>query len=294
MTLQSGRGGADQSSGTPTARRMVLGAQLRRLREEAGISRADAGFHIRGSESKISRMELGRVGFKGRDIADLLTLYGLSDEQARAEYLQMVEDSNTPGWWYRYHDLLPAWFTNYVGLEESASRIQTFEIQFVPGLLQTEDYARAIATKGRPEFATDATDRRVALRMRRQKILTRPDAPRLWAFIDEAVLHRRVGGPAVFKAQLDALIEWMKMPHIAVQVLPYSRSNHGAEGAFSVLRFAEPELPDIAYVEHLTGAVYLDKQDDLEPYARVIDQLAVDAEAPEQSRAMIEKRRNEI
>ncbi|WP_034267996.1 helix-turn-helix domain-containing protein [Haloechinothrix halophila] len=294
MTLQSGRGGADQSGGTPTARRMVLGAQLRRMREEAGISRADAGFHIRGSESKISRMELGRVGFKDRDVADLMTLYGRSDPEEREEYLQMVRDSNTPGWWYRYHDLLPAWFTNYVGLEESASRIQTFELQFVPGLLQTEDYARAVATKGRPEYHADATERRIALRMRRQKILSKPNAPRLWAFIDEAVLHRPVGGPAVLKDQLDALIEWTKMPHIAVQVLPYSRSNHGAEGAFSVLRFAEPELPDIVYVEYLTGAVYLDKQDDLEPYARAIDQLAVDAETPDQSRALLEKRRNEI
>lgn len=294
MTLQSGRGGADQSGGTPTARRMVLGAQLRRMREEAGISRADAGFHIRGSESKISRMELGRVGFKDRDVADLMTLYGRSDPEEREEYLQMVRDSNTPGWWYRYHDLLPAWFTNYVGLEESASRIQTYELQFVPGLLQTEDYARAVATKGRPEYLTDATERRIALRMRRQKILSKPNAPRLWAFIDEAVLHRPVGGLAVLKDQLDALIEWTKMPHIAVQVLPYTRSNHGAEGAFSVLRFAEPELPDIVYVEYLTGAVYLDKQDDLEPYARAIDQLAVDAETPDQSRALIEKRRNEI
>ncbi|MPY77595.1 MAG: helix-turn-helix domain-containing protein [Actinophytocola sp.] len=294
MTLQSGRGGTDQSSGTPTARRMVLGAQLRRLREAAGVSRADAGFHIRGSESKISRMELGRVGFKPRDIEDLMTLYGLSNPQERAEYMQMVEDSNEPGWWYRYHDLLPSWFTNYVGLEESASRIQTFELQFVPGLLQTEDYARAVANRGRPEFVTDAVERRIALRMRRQKILTRPNAPRVWAFIDEAVLHRPVGGHAVLKDQLDVLIEWTKMPHIALQVLPYSRSSHGAEGAFSVLRFAEQELPDIVYVEYLTGAVYLDKQDDLEPYARVIDQLAVDAETPEQSRALIEKVRNEI
>ena len=291
---QSRTGGADQNSGTPTARRMVLGAQLRRLRERAGVSRADAGFHIRGSESKISRMELGRVGFKERDIDDLMTLYGLSDPRERDEYLQMVKDSNEPGWWYRYHDLLPTWFTNYVGLEESASRIQTFELQFIPGLLQTEDYARAVASRGRPEFITEDVERRIALRMRRQKVLTRPTAPRLWAFIDEAVLHRPVGGHAVMKKQLDALLEWMTMPHIAVQVLPYGRSSHVAEGAFSVLRFAEPELPDIVYIEYLTGAVYLDKPDDLEPYARVIDQLAVDAETPDHSRAFIEKVRNEI
>jgi len=189
---------------------------------------------------------------------------------------------------------MPSWFSDYVGLEESAARIQTFELQFVPGLLQTEQYARVISSHGRPEFVTDDVERRIALRMRRQKILSRPNPPRLWAFVDEAVLRRPIGGPTVMKAQLGALLEWTSLPHVTLQVLPYERSGHAAEGAFTVLRFAEPELPDVTYIEHLTGALYLDKLDELEPYGRAVDRLAVDAEPPEQSRAMLDKIRASI
>jgi transcriptional regulator with XRE-family HTH domain len=284
----------DGATGAPTAQRMVLGAQLRRLREAAGISRADAGYHIRGSESKMSRLELGRVGFKERDVADLLTLYGVGDPSEREAMLAMVKRSNEPGWWQRYHDLMPAWFHDYVGLEESASRIQTFELQFVPGLLQTEDYARAIAGHGAGRRAAEEVEQRVALRMRRQRVLTRPGAPRLWAFLDEAVLRRPIGGPRVMRAQLKALLEWSSLPHVALQALPYERGGRAAEGAFTVLRFAEPELPDIVYIEHLTGALYLDKRDEIEPYSRALDRLAVDSETPAHTRQMIEKIRAEI
>lgn len=294
MVPQSGKQSTDGLSGAPTARRMVLGAQLRRLREDAGISRSEAGYNIRGSESKISRLELGRVGFKVRDVTDLLTMYGVRDPREREAFLTMVEQSNQPGWWHRYNDLMPTWFHDFVGLEESASRIQTFELQFVPGLLQTEDYARAIASQGRPEFVTEEVERRIALRMRRQKLLTRPSPPRLWAFVDEAVLRRPIGGPVVMKAQLEALLEWTKLPHVVVQVLPYERSGHAAEGAFTVLRFSETELPDVVYIEHLTGAIYLDKREELEPYGRAIDRLAVAAETPDRTRQMLDKMRAEI
>lgn len=286
--------GDDPSAGGPTVRRMVLGAQLRRLREAAGITRAQAGYHIRGSESKMSRLELGRVGFKTRDVEDLLTLYGVHNPRERGLFMDMVSQSNQPGWWYRYNDLMPSWFTDFVGLEESASRIQTFELQFVPGLLQTEDYTRVVASHGREEWVTEEVERRIALRMRRQRILSRPSPPRLWAFLDEAVLHRPIGGAAVLKAQLAALLDWTSMPHVTLQVLPYERSGHAAEGAFSMLRFAEAELPDVVYIEHLNGAMYLDKRDELEPYSRAIDRLAVDSETPEQSRAMIDKIRSAI
>lgn len=294
MAGRAARISPEALSGAPTARRMVLGAQLRRLREAAGITRGEAGYSIRGSESKISRLELGRVSFKVRDVEDLLTMYGVADPRERELFLDMVEQSNQPGWWYRYNDLMPSWFSDYVGLEESAARIQTFELQFVPGLLQTEDYARVIASHGRQEWATEEIERRIALRLQRQKILTRPSPPRLWAFVDEAVLHRRIGGPSVMKAQFAALLDWTSLPHVTLQVLPYDRSGHAAEGAFSVLRFGEAELPDVAYIEHLTGALYLDKLEELEPYARAIDRLAIDAETPGQSRAMIEKLRAQI
>lgn len=294
MVPQSGKQSTDGLSGAPTARRMVLGAQLRRLREDAGISRSEAGYNIRGSESKISRLELGRVGFKERDVTDLLTMYGVRDPREREVFLTMVKQSNQPGWWHRYNDLMPSWFHDFVGLEESASRIQTFELQFVPGLLQTEDYARAIASQGRPQFVTGDVERRIALRMRRQKLLTRPSPTRLWAFVDEAVLRRPIGGPTVMKAQFEALLEWTKLPHIALQILPYARSGHAAEGAFTVLRFSETELPDVVYIEHLTGALYLDKREELEPYGRAIDRLAVDAETPDRTRQMLDKMRAEI
>ncbi len=284
----------DQSVGGPTARRIVLGAQLRRLREAAEISRADAGYSIRGSESKISRLELGRVGFKERDVTDLLTMYGVRDPGEREVFLEMVKRANEPGWWHRYTDLMPNWFHDYVGLEESASRIQTYELQFVPGLMQTEDYARAIASRDRPESANDEAERRVALRMRRQKVLARPDAPRLWAVIDEAVLHRPIGGRQVMLAQIEHLLELTRLPNVTLQVMPYRLGGYTAEGAFTMLRFAEPALPDLVYIEHLTGALYLDKREEVERYSRVIDQLTVDAETPDQTRQLLAKVRAEI
>ncbi|MGH3439529.1 MAG: helix-turn-helix domain-containing protein [Sciscionella sp.] len=278
----------------PTARRIVLGTQLRRLREQAEISRAEAGYAIRGSESKISRMELGRVSFKERDVTDLLTMYNLVDTKARELFVDMVRRSNEPGWWYRYTDLMPTWFQDYVGLEESASRIQTYELQFVPGLLQTEDYARAIATHGRPKSASDEVDRRVALRIRRQKLLGGANPPRLWAVVDESVLHRPIGGRNVMARQLDYLLEMTKQPNITVQVVPYLRSGYAAEGAFTMLRFGEPELPDLVYLEHLGGAFYLDKPEEIELYSRVTDRLTVDAETPDHTRQLLTKRRAEF
>jgi len=272
----------------------VLGAQLRRLREAADIPRADAGYSIRGSESKISRLELGRVGFKERDVADLLAMYGVNDPGEREVFLEMVKRANEPGWWHRYTDLMPSWFHEYVGLEESASRIQTYELQFVPGLMQTEDYARAIASRGRPESASDEAERRVTLRMRRQKVLARPDAPRLWAVVDEAVLHRPIGGRRVMLAQIEHLLELTRLPNVTLQVMPYRLGGYIAEGAFTMLRFAEPALPDLVYIEHLTGALYLDKPDEIELYSRVTDQLTVDAETPDHTRQLLTKVRVEI
>jgi transcriptional regulator with XRE-family HTH domain len=273
---------------------MILGTQLRRLRERAEMSRSEAGYAIRGSESKISRLELGRVGFKERDVTDLLILYGVIDEEERAQFLAMVAQSNRPGWWHRYTDLMPKWFEDFVGLEEAAARIQAFEMQFVPGLMQTEEYARSVASHGRPEAVNDDVERRVALRMRRQRILAGPNAPRLWAIVDESVLHRPLGGPHVLKEQIELLLELTAQPHISLQILPYHLSGRAAEGAFSLLRFAEPELPVIAYIEHLAGALYLEKLDEIEIFGRAMDRLAVDAETPDRSRQMLSKLRAEI
>jgi hypothetical protein len=267
---------------------------LRRLREAAEISRAEAGHAIRCSESKISRLELGRVSFKARDVTDLLTMYGVTDPEKREAFLEMVQRSNEPGWWHRYTDLVADWFQDYLGLEESTSRIQTWEQQFVPGLMQTEDYAKAIATYGWSPLASQSVQRQVTVRMRRQALLGRPDSPKLWAVIDESVLHRPIGGRRVMLAQLGHLLELTKRPNVTLQVVPYQYSGYAAEGSFSMLRFAEPELPDVIYIEHLNGALYLDKRSDTELYSRAFDRLTVDAHTPDRTRQLLAKVRAEI
>ncbi len=287
-------GDVGDQRGSPTARRIMLGARLRRLREAAEISRAEAGFAIRSSESKISRLELGRVSFKPRDVTDLLTMYGVTDAEKREAFLEMVKRSNEPGWWHRYIDLVADWFQDYLGLEESASRIQTWEQQFVPGLLQTEDYAKGIISHGWSPAGAQSLQRQVGMRMRRQSLLSRLDPPKLWAVIDESVLHRPIGGRRVLLDQVEHLIELTKRPNITVQVVPYQFSGYAAEGSFTALRFAEPELPDVVYIEHLTGALYLDKRSDTELYGRVFDRLTVDAYTPDHSRQLLMKVRTEI
>ncbi|QSB15165.1 helix-turn-helix domain-containing protein [Natronosporangium hydrolyticum] len=258
---------------------MLLGAQLRRLREGSGVTRAAAGWEIRGSESKISRMELGRVSFKERDVADLLTLYGVTDEEQRNVLLQLVKEANRPGWWHRYNDLLPDWYQPYLGLEAAASRIRTYEVQFVPGLLQTADYARAVIQIGYGHAPRDEVERRVGLRMERKRILARHDPPHLWAVVDEAALRRPIGGAGVMRDQLLELIEVTKRPNIRLQVVPFRAGGHAAAGgAFSVLRFPERELPDIIYLEQLTSALYLDKRDDVEQYVAAMERLCIEAE----------------
>ena len=285
---------SDTGRAGPSVRRLILGSQLRRLRERSGISCAEAGYSIRGSASKISRMETGRISFKERDVEDLLTLYGLNDPDERAQLVSLVAASRQTGWWHRYNDRMPKWFEDYVGLEEAASRIQCWELQFVPGLIQTEAYARAAIVHGRPRAGAEEVDRLVELRMRRQRILDGTHPPRLWAVIDESVLRRSLGGTAVLKAQINRLLELIDLPHVSLQVIPFSRSGYVAEGAFSILRFAESELPDIAYVEHLTGALYLERLDELEVYGRAFDRLVVDAETPRGSRQFLEKVRAEL
>jgi len=273
---------------------MILGSQLRRLRESAGISRADAGYRIRGSDSKMSRLELGRVGFKERDVVDLLKFYGVEDPDEHQKFLGLVKLTNQPGWWRRYNDLMPKWFEDFVGLEEAASLIQAYELQFVPGLMQTEDYARAIVSRGQTGTVSREVDRRVALRMQRQKVLFGPQSPRLWAVIDESVLHRPLGGRDVLVKQIEQILELTAQPHISLQIVPYGLSGCAAESSFTLLRFAEPELPNIAYIEHLVGALYLERADEVETYSRAMDRLAVAAETPVRSRQMLSRMRTEI
>lgn len=274
----------------PTALRMVLGTHLRRLREERGVTRDEAGWEIRASESKISRMELGRVSFKERDVSDLLTLYGVTDEAEREALLDMCRRANTPGWWHRDTELLPSWFQSYLGLEAAASLLRVYEIQFVHGLLQTADYARAVIRLGNAKAPTEEIDRRVALRMKRQELLVQENPPTLWCVIDEAALRRPIGGKAVMASQIAALVDATKLPNVRVQVIPFAVGGHAAAGgSFTILRFPEPDLADTVYVEQLTSALYLDKREDVEHYAATMEQLSVQARPPDETPDLLEQ-----
>ena len=281
MTTAQPEGGA---AGGPTVLRMLLGAHLRRLREAEGVSRETAGWEIRASESKISRMELGRVSFKERDVADLLTLYGVTDEEEREAWLTLARQANTPGWWQREGDILPSWFQPYLGLESAAVLIRTYEVQFIPGLLQTPEYARAVILLGHGNAPPAEVERRVVVRMTRQQVLAREDPPQLWVVVDEGALRRPIGGPEVMRAQLKALVDATKLPHVRLQVIPFNAGGHAAAGgSFSILRFPEQDLPDVVYVEQLTSALYLDKRDDIDHYAAAMERLAVEAERPDRT-----------
>ena len=226
-------------------------------------------------------MELGRVGFKERDIADLLSLYGVNDEDERERLLALASQANTPGWWHRYGDVLPSWFQSYLGLEASAALIRSYEVQFVPGLLQTEDYARAVVLLGHGRARPEEIDRRVALRMQRQAILDRADPVQLWAVLDEAVLRRPIGNPQIMRTQLEALLDAAARPNVRLQIVPFDAGGHSAAGgAFTILRFPDQELPDVVYIEQLTSALYLDKRDDVEHYLDAMERLCVEADPP--------------
>jgi transcriptional regulator with XRE-family HTH domain len=279
-----------ESGGGPTALRILLGGQLRRLREAAGISPDDAGYEIRASRSKISRLEHGRVSFKERDVADLLTLYGVPDGDLRAHLLTLAQQANSRGWWARYDDVLPDWFATYVGLEQATSLIRTYELQFIPGLFQTEDYARAVTVLGHRSASPPEIDRRVSLRLKRQELLHVGAAPRVWAVIDESALRRPLGGASVMRAQLQRLIELAELPRVTIQVMPFDRGGHSAAGgSFSILRFAAPDLPDVVYIEQLTGALYLDKADEVDHYREVMNSLSAEADTPAASARELKK-----
>ncbi len=292
MTAAAPEGG---SGGGPTVLRMLLGAHLRRLREAQGVTREDAGWEIRSSDSKISRMELGKVSFKERDIADLLSLYGVTDTEERDRLLALAREANTRGWWHRYGDVLAGWFQFYLGLEAAANLIRTYEVQFIPGLLQTREYARAVVALGHGRASSQEVERRVDLRLKRQQVLSRAHPPQIWAVIDEAALRRPIGGYQVLRAQLQTLVEATDLPNVRIQILPFDVGGHaGAGGSFTILRFPEGDLPDIVYIEQLTSALYLDKREDLDLYAEAMERLCVEADPPDRTADTIAKMLSEL
>ncbi|EST38985.1 hypothetical protein N566_04560 [Streptomycetaceae bacterium MP113-05] len=272
-TVNGADGAAQHTSGS-MVRRILLGSQLRRLREARGVTREAAGWSIRASESKISRMELGRVGFKARDVEDLLTLYGVTETGDREPLLDLARDANKAGWWHSYSDVLPGWFQTYVGLEGAASHINTYEVQYVHGLLQTEEYARAVVTSGRTGLPDEEVERRVALRMERQRLLLGDSPPQFVCVLDESALRRPFGSTAVMERQLEHLAELSERDNVTLRIFPLGAGAYSAEsGAFTLLRFPESDLSDIVYIEQLTSALYLDKADEVERYDGVLSRL---------------------
>ncbi len=270
--------------GGPTVLRLLLGAQLRRLREARGISAQEAARAIRGSESKISRIELGRNAVREIDIADLLTLYGIADKAEREQLLSLASRANQPGWWHRYQDVLPPWFQAYVGLEESAQSIRSYDAQFVPSLLQTEDYAAAMLDLG--DARVDEAERLLVLAKERQYRFA-SGGSHLWEIIDEVALRRPVGSAAVLRGQLEYLAEACSQPWLTLQVTPFPVVSHRAPGSFSILRFADPDMPDMVYTEQLTSATYVDKRAEVEQYLLAMERLSVVSAPPAESAAII-------
>ncbi|MFG2381072.1 helix-turn-helix domain-containing protein [Streptomyces avermitilis] len=291
MTAETDWGGA------PTVLRMILGRQLEELRTRAGRTYDESAAAIGVSHSTIRRMESAKVArLRLSDVEKLLQIYGVTDQQEIDTFLKSVREANKRGWWHTYRDVLPDWFAAYLSLEQAALQIRAYEAQFVHGLLQTEEYARALLSAGNPHAPAEATERRVALRMRRQELLSRPAPPRLWVVMDETVLRWPVGGPAVMRAQIDHLIALNALPHVTLQIMPFRSGPHPAmrAGAFHVFRFKARELPDIVYLSGLVGAVYLDKSDDVVVYREALDRLGAQSAPARKTEALLGAIRKEL
>lgn len=278
----------------PTVGQIVLGLRLRDLRERAGCSFADAAAVLSVNTTTVRRMEKAEVGLRPLYVKALLERYGVPPEEIES-FLALVEEANKPGWWHRYRDVLPDWFSLYVSLEGEASLIRAYEPHCVPGLLQTEDYARVLLRTGFPGASDEEIDRRVALRMERQNLLTKPGAPLLWAVVEEHVLRRRVGGPEVMRDQIDRLMEAATLPNVTLQIMPFNAGPHpGMFGPFQLFRFDIPELPDIVYTESLTGAVYLEDRNDTSAYREVLDRMSAQAAPVQETGAFLGEIRKEL
>ncbi|MBN0043995.1 helix-turn-helix domain-containing protein [Streptomyces actuosus] len=279
----------------PTVGQVVLGRRLLDLRERAGLKREEAARVLRVAPATVRRMEMAEVSLKIPYLQLLLKAYGVGDEEAET-FVQLAEEANRPGWWQRFHDILPGWFSMHVSLEGAAALIRQYEPHFVPGLLQTEDYARAVLTSGAiGRTSPDDIERHVALRMQRQALLTRQGAPRLWVVMDETALRRPVGGPQTMRAQFDKLLDAAQLPHVTLQVAEFSAGPHpGTYGPFVLFRFAMPELPDMVYSEYLTGAVYLDARHEVATHLEVMDRVAAQAATAHRTKEIHQDLRKEL
>ncbi|MBU6534261.1 helix-turn-helix domain-containing protein [Streptomyces sp. NPDC057245] len=263
----------------PTVGQVVLGRRLQELRERVGLRREEAAKVLRVAPATVRRMEMAEVALKIPYVQILLTAYGVASDEV-ASFVALAEEANQPGWWQRYHDVLPDWFSMYVSLEGAARIVRSYEPHFVPGLLQTEDYARSVLEAGTIGNAGgEAVERHVSLRMERQRLLDRPDPPHLWVVMDETVLRRPVSiHGRVMREQLDKLLEFTARDRVTLQVAEFEDGPHpGTYAPFSLFRFAEPELPDMVFTEYLTGALYLDSRAEVSAHLEVLDHMTARA-----------------
>lgn len=268
---------------SPTLRRRELGARLRELRVEAGLTAEEVAGRLLCSTAKISRIETGGRGVSLRDVRDLCGIYG-TDDAERERLMTMARESKQRGWWQEFD--VP--YKTFLGLEAAAASISDYDSGVVPGLLQTRDYARALVEGMEPKWEVGRVQQAVELRMIRQELLTKPDAPRFWTVVDEAALRRHVGGPEVMRAQLDALCERAALPNVTVQLIPFEYGAHpGLDSTFIILSFEERGASDVVYVEGLIGQFYLERDTDLQRYRQRFDDLRAIAFGPKDTVARI-------
>jgi transcriptional regulator with XRE-family HTH domain len=279
------------SRGSPTVRRRRLGIELRRLRETAGITIDTVADKLECSSSKVSRIETGHIGASPRDVRDILEVYGVTGERAE-DLVQVAREARQKGWWHLYGQVLTG---AYVGLEAAAAAIHAYEAQLVPGLLQTEDYAREVIKAARPDITREELDRRIRVRLTRQSLVTQDEPLDLWVILDEAVLHRMVGDASVMRAQLDKLIEMAAYPNVTLQTLPFAVGAHaGMDGTFAILIYEDSADPDVVFAENAAGGLFLEKDDELHRYRFIFDHLRASALPPAQSTDLLARRAKEL
>lgn len=278
----------------PAVRRRQLMTELKRLREAKGLTQEDVAGQLDWHPTKIMRIETGRTAPHPNDVRVMLGLYGLQDAEFLAGLLKLAKESRQRGWWYSYRDVLISRFELFIGLESEADTIRDFGLSMIPGLLQTEGYARELI-RGLMAYDVKEIERRVELRMARQRILDREDAPQLWTILDEASIRRPVGGNSIMKAQLLHLADIADQSKITIQVLPYGAGPHpGQAGPFIILGFAEPSEPAVVYMETVGGNLYVDKPEEVRVFSTVFDQLRAVALSPAQSRDMLQALAGEL
>ncbi|MGW3942289.1 helix-turn-helix domain-containing protein [Streptomyces phaeochromogenes] len=276
----------------PTVLRMILGKRLQELRQGAGVSLDDAARALHVKPLTIRRLEKAEVALKTLYVEKLLQTYGAAQQEVD-EFVTLAERANEPGWWHAYRDVVPDWFSAYVSLETGAKTLRTYEPHYVTGLLQTYNYARAVLRGGFPNGSDEDLARRVDLRLRRQSLLERPDAPTLWVVMEETVLHRMVGGAEVMREQIERLLEVSELEHVSVDVVPFTAGAHiGACAPFTYFRFEERELPDIVYSEILSASVYLDQRSDVAGHLEAHNRMSLLTSSAD-SKALLNRMRKE-